>query len=184
MDIIFTRYAGDECVRALYEHFKQALEKRFSRAYLRCVEEVKDHLDTKKTLEICEASGAIAREVGEGGVLRTLFEMAMEEKCGMTVDEDLIPIHQETVEIAEVFDINPYASLSTGSVVAFSPEGNGLLEALHEAGIPAAKIGRTQPGKKKILLRGGEPQCMNRPKKDPLKDVEGLAASLSGTERT
>ena len=178
MDIIFTRYAGDECARILYEQFKQALEKRFSGAYLACVGEVKDHLDTKSTCEILDRFGAVYREVSEGGVLRTLFEMAMSEKCGMTVDEDLIPIHQETIEIAEVFDINPYASLSTGSVVAFTERSEEVLSALHEAGIPAVKIGRTEPGKKKTLLRGGEPQCMNRPKKDPLKDMEALGELL------
>ena len=171
MQIVFTRYAGDACALVLYERYQEALEKRFSKAYLAVVEEVRDHLDNAPAKAVFDRFQAEYREVSEGGVLRTLFEMAEADKIGMKVDEDRIPIHQETIEIMELFDGNPYASLSDGCMVAFTDRGPELVEALRDAGIPAEIIGETEKGRKKVLLRGGEPQCMNRPKKDLLKEM-------------
>lgn len=47
-----------------------------------------------------------------------------------------IPIRQETVEICEYFDVNPYGLISSGMMLMASADGNALVLALQEAGIP------------------------------------------------
>ena len=46
--------------------------------------------------------------LSKGGIYKALWDIG--EKCGtgLTVELKSIPIKQETVEICEVFDINPY----------------------------------------------------------------------------
>lgn len=166
MQIIFTFYAGDAGAAALCSRYQKALEKRFSEAYLAPVGILPKGAQIMAEKAVFEAFGASYRMCGAGGVLRTLFEMARDHETGLEVDEDAVLIRQETVEICEFFDLNPYAILSDGCAVAFSEDGAKLLEALRDAGVPAAIIGRTVPGKKKILYRRGEAQCLNRPKPD------------------
>lgn len=135
------------------------------------VEKCADYAKTPEIQAVFERYGAIFREVAEGGVLRTLFEMAKEENFGLTVDENLIPIHQETIEICEYLDLNPYTITSRGTFVVVSEKVGAILAECQKSGIRAEIIGETVPGKKKTLLRYGEAQCLNRPKKDPLREL-------------
>ena len=47
-----------------------------------------------------------------------------------------IPIKQETVEICEVFGLNPYELISGGALLMVTPDGGALVGKFHEAGIP------------------------------------------------
>ena len=72
----------------------------------------------------------------------------MAEASGVGLDIDLkkIPIRQETVEICEYFDINPYELISSGCMLMAAPDGNGLVMALERAGSPATIIGKATEG--------------------------------------
>ena len=174
MKILFTGFAGDEGARILYENHKEALEKRFSGAYLAPAGEIADHKSMTAEKAVFERFLCRFWEVNEGGVLKTLFDLSKELGIGLNVNEDLISIHQETIEICEQFDINPYGLLSTGCMVALAEDGDTeeVIGALETEGIRVAVIGDTEKGKKKTLYRSGEPQCLNRPKKDPLKEMK------------
>ena len=52
--------------------------------------------------------------MGEGGFLSALWKMAEASQVGLEMDFSKVPIRQETIEICEIFDINPYKLNSEG----------------------------------------------------------------------
>ncbi len=106
------------------------------------------------------------RELSQGGIFNALWEMAERAKVGLEIDLRKIPIRQETVEICEYFDVNPYYLHSEGSLLAGTDQPGALTEALAEAGIPAAVIGRVTPGRQRLIYNGENVSYLNRPQTD------------------
>ena len=79
-----------------------------------------------------------------------------------------IPVRQETIEICEYFDLNPYYLISSGCMLMTGPDGYGLVRALKQEGIPAAVIGKVTEGKARIVRNQGEITYLERPKTDEL----------------
>ena len=77
-----------------------------------------------------------------------------------------IPLRQETVEVCELCNINPYELLSGGSLLMIADNGAGLVERLREEGIPAAIIGEVTEGNARIIINEDEVRYMDRPKQD------------------
>ena len=121
----------------------------------------------------------IAREVGissmhdvtEGGIFGAMWEMAVASGVGLEVDIRKIPIRQETIEICEHFDINPYMLISSGSMLIGTKHGNLLVDMLESAGIHAAVIGYVIEGADRIVRNGDEKRYLEPPKSDELYKV-------------
>lgn len=77
-----------------------------------------------------------------------------------------IPIRQETVEICNELDCNPYELLSNGSLLCLTDRGDVLLEALKQKGIFAAIIGRTTWTKDRVVINGEERRFLEPAKPD------------------
>lgn len=84
----------------------------------------------------------LLHDVTEGGVLGAAYEMAHISGLGITVDERLIPITDETSRICEVLNINPFRLISSGSLLIATPEPDRILKALSDEGINAVIIGK------------------------------------------
>ena len=56
-----------------------------------------------------------ARQIGSGGILAALWDLAEAAQIGLEVDLSLMTLRQETVEICEFFHLNPYQITSAGS---------------------------------------------------------------------
>ena len=104
--------------------------------------------------------------LGEGGVLGGLWHMAVRWRTGFTVYQRELPVRQETIEICELLEINPYCLRSEDCVLIASGNGGRLCAALREQSCPAAVIGRLEAGKDKRLLHGETVGCLNRPQED------------------
>ena len=118
-----------------------------------------------------EAGARAMHDVTEGGVFGALWEMAEAAGCGLEVDVKAIPIRQETVEVCEFFDVNPYQLMSSGSMLIAAKDGTLMTDALQAAGIPAVVIGRMTAGTDRILRNGEEVRYLDRPKTDELYRV-------------
>lgn len=124
--------------------------------------------------EVCSRSDHPARslpalwEVAQGGIFAALWEMAEDAGVGLDADMKKIPVRQETVEICEFFDLNPYELYGQGALLAGTEHGEALAGYLNARGIPAAVIGRTTAGNDRILRNGEEIRYLNRPAQDAL----------------
>ena len=109
--------------------------------------------------------------VGEGGVFKGLWNLGESADTGFSVDLKSIPIKQETVEICNFFDINPYELYSDGVFLILARDGYTLAEDLERSGIPAAVIGRTHPLKKRVVCNNDEERFLEPRRGDSLVNV-------------
>ena len=82
-----------------------------------------------------------------------------------------IPVKQETIEICEFFNINPYELISSGCMLMASPDGNMLMRELEKQGIHGAVIGKAVSGNDRILFNEEEKRFLEPPKTDELYKV-------------
>lgn len=101
------------------------------------------HLSVVPESRIAMKNGAHAmHDVTEGGVLGAVWELAAQTHCGVTVDKDAIPVSEETRAIADAANVDPYRLMASGSMLIACENGEKMQNALSDAGIPAAVIGR------------------------------------------
>lgn len=106
--------------------------------------------------------------MGTGGVLCALWKMAEASGTGLEVNLRRIPICQETIEICERFDLDPYRLLSGGSVLVGTDSGSRIVKFFRQRGIPAAAIGKAVKGNDRILYSGENARFLNRPGQDEI----------------
>lgn len=106
--------------------------------------------------------------LGTGGILAGLWKMAEASEIGLFADLRKIPIRQETIEICERFNLNPYKLLSERSILAGTIKGEELVQYYLEQGIPAAVIGKAVKGNDRILRSGENVRYLERPSQDEI----------------
>lgn len=173
-DLVITKWIGLEATSILAKEKEEQLLKQFSPEFVRTAQ------GFDKYLSVVEDARTAARvkvsamhDVTEGGIFGALWEMAEGAGVGLEVDLKKIPIRQETVEVCEAFGLNPYHIMSSGSLLAVSEDGIGLVRELEKAGIPACVVGRTTNGNDRIVRNGEDIQYLTRPQTDELYKIMG-----------
>ena len=114
-------------------------------------------------------SGVCAmHDASEGGIFATLWELAEGAGVGLNIDLKKLPLRQETVEVCEHCNVNPYELLSGGCLVMTTEDGQALVTALEEEGIPAVVVGKVTDSKDRILVNEDEIRYMDKPKQDEI----------------
>lgn len=111
---------------------------------------------------------ACMHDASNGGIFGALWELGEQAQTGFEVELRKIPVRQETIEICEQLRVNPYQLNSMGCVVLISEEGHNIVRALSDAGIPAQVVGRTMPGRDRVLLNEDEKRYLELPKPDEI----------------
>ena len=151
-DMIVTGYIGLEGTVLAVEKLEARLKKTLPQDLLDTARSFREYLKVSPEAAVARQHGEIAmQEVRNGGIFAALWELAEAHKIGMTVYLKKIPVRQETIEITELFDIDPYRMDSKGAVLIGTFHGMELTERLNRAGIPAAVIGRVSKGPERIL---------------------------------
>lgn len=157
LDIVMTKHCGLSGTALLAGHFTDELAARYPRRFI--LRAAAFLSETEKNAEgyLAAADGAAyVHAAAEGGVFGALWELAEYVQCGLEIELPAIPILQETVEICEYFDVNPYQLRTEGVFLILTEHGGRLCEALAEKGIPAAVIGKTVPGLDRAVRNGEE----------------------------
>ena len=82
-----------------------------------------------------------------------------------------IPVKQETIEICEFFELNPYELLSGGCLIMTADNGENLVMALKREGIPSVIVGRTTDRNDRVIYNEDEKRYLDRPKTDQIYKV-------------
>jgi len=107
----------------------------------------------------------------EGGVLGGLVELA--HACGhdVRIERARIPLAPEVRTACEVLGVDPYASLSEGTLIACAraDRAAAVLAALVEAGIAAADVGEVMKGSGRLWVAeaNGAVATLDQPPADP-----------------
>lgn len=168
-DLVVTKWIGLEGTSILAAEKEKELLAKLP------AELVETARDFGKLLSVVP-DGRVAMEIGvsamhdvtEGGIFGALWEMAAASGVGLEVDLRKIPIRQETIEVCEVFDINPYMLISSGAMLIGTDHGSQLVEALKRAGIHGAVVGRATKGNDRVIINGEERRFLEPPKTDEL----------------
>lgn len=169
LELVASKWIGLEGTALLARRFRESLLERYP-AYL--VEEAEGFVKYQSVLP--EAAVALRagvcdmHDASEGGILAALWEFAERTGVGLDVDMRRLPVRQETVEVCESIGVNPYGLLSGGCLLMAAKDGDGLVRALEEAGIPAVKIGWVTEGPARVLRNGEEMRYLERPKADEI----------------
>ena len=119
--------------------------------------------------KIAEEAGASALyAMGEGGFLSALWKMAEASEVGLEVDFRKVLIRQETIEVCEIFDLNPYKLQSDGAILIGIRGGEALVQRLRNEGFMAEIIGQTNSGNDRLLYSGGSARYLERPAADEI----------------
>ena len=144
--IVMTKWAGLEGTM-LIACDKPELLKGLPAETIERAKTLSKHLSVVPESRIAMKNGAHAmHDVTEGGVLGAVWELAAQTHCGAVVDRSAIPLLSETRAIADAAGVDPYRLMASGSMLIACEDGETMRNALTDAGIPAAVIGRITAG--------------------------------------
>ena len=172
-DIVVSKWIGLEGTIRLAGEYKEQLCTRYP---VRMVEEAAAYgryLSVIPEAATAMKSGVCGmHDVSRGGIFGALWELAERADVGLDIHLKKIPVKQETIEICEFFELNPYELLSGGCLIMTTKDGDALVEALAIENIPAAVIGRTTSGNDRIIHNDDEKRYLDRPKTDQIYYVK------------
>jgi len=112
-------------------------------------------------------------ELGDKGIFGSLWEYAEVHNCGLEIMLECISVKQETIEIFEELNINPYTYPSNGAWLIRSDRAYELMDILVRAGITASVIGRETSTKDRVIINQDEKRFLT-PIDRLIKDEQGI----------
>lgn len=109
---------------------------------------------------------------GEGGIMTALWDYLSHFGLGFEIDLKKLTVLQETIEVCEVFDVNPYRLHAGGCLLFTADNGGALARNLERKGIRASVAGRITGGVGRQIINGEIHSFLDRPKPDELYKID------------
>lgn len=171
-DVVVSKWIALEGTSLIAREKEQELLKRFPDKY------IYDAINFNKLLSTDpEAAGALKSGVtalhkaSKGGIFKALWELGEANGVGLTIELKKLPVKQETIEICNYFDINPYELLSGGALLMTSADGNKLVMELKAAGINAVVVGKVTASNDRVIINGEHTRFLEPRKEDEIKKI-------------
>lgn len=166
-DLVLTKWIALTGTAAIAKAHEEELKGRYPFSLIDFAK------DFEKLMSVADEARAAAHfapcamhDLSQGGVFGALWEMAERAGTGLEVDLKKIPVKQETIEICEYFDVNPYCLYSAGSLLIGTDQGEALVAELAGFGIEASVIGRVTDGRDRVIRNGEDTRFLDRPQQD------------------
>ncbi|MBM3323817.1 AIR synthase [candidate division WOR-3 bacterium] len=172
--IIVTKGPAIEAAGIFAAMFPERLAGKFGPAFARRAEKLFWQMTVVEDAIAAISVGTRQRGVTamhdatECGLWGGLYEMAQAGGFGVRVVKETIPVMPCVMEICELYGIDPYKSISEGTLIIMCRPGKAeaILAALRQKRIPAAVIGEvTRKGG--TLVENGREQPLVHPVTDP-----------------
>ncbi len=171
-EIVMTKWAGLEGTAIIAAAKEADLRQKCNQSLIDNAKKMIEHISVVPEAMVARACSVTSmHDVTEGGIFGALWEIGAASKVGLEVDLKKILLKQETVEICEFYDLNPYMLISSGCMLMITDQANYLVEKLKSEGIPAAVIGRITAGNDRIIINEDERRFLEPPKSDELYKV-------------
>lgn len=182
LSVLITGFIGLKGTAILSRHFKDKIDAYYP-AYLSReaseyeASEIKNQERARLLLENFLMQKGTSEEesfctrIGEGGILAALWEFAGKIETGFELDMRKLPIKQETVEICELLEINPYHLMSQEAYIYVLKDAKEAVRMLEKEGINATVVGYTNATKAHVLVNGDIISHINRPEPDELERI-------------
>lgn len=171
-DIVLTKCVGLEGMLRVMSEKEAELARRFTPTFNNQIKSYKNEIFALSEIDVAKAMGVSAiRQITKGGIFAALWDLALESKCGLSMDIKKMSIKQETIEVCEYFRLNPYQLTSVGSMLMVTDCGEVLADTLNKQGIQASVIGQMTDDHDKIIHNGEEIRYIDRPAPDELMKI-------------
>ncbi len=173
LDIVMTKWIGLEGTAMIAREKEGELLTRYPNLLVKTAQSFDKYLSLIPEAATAGRSGVYTmHDVRNGGVFGALYELAKRMGVGLSIDLKKIPVKQETIEVCEFFDLNPYELLSGGSLLVATKDGESLVEKLAEENINATVIGKTTSGNDKLVVNDDETRFLEPAKTDEIFKID------------
>jgi hydrogenase expression/formation protein HypE len=171
-EIVMTKWAGLEGTAIIAGKKEEELLNKYPIDFIGSAKDFLEYISVVDEARIGKRMGVVSmHDVTEGGIFGALWELGEASGVGLQVDLKKIPVRQETIEICEFFDLNPYQLISSGVMLMVTEKANALVDELKASGISAAVIGRITEGNYRVVMNEEEKRFLTPPKSDELYKV-------------
>lgn len=176
MDVIMSKWIGLQGTAKIAKEQKEALLQRLPARFIAEAAAYDKYMSIVPEARVAWKEGAAEmHDVSGGGIFRALWEVAERAETGIRIELKKIPVKQETIEVCEVFGLNPYELLSGGALLMVAEDGDVLVEKLAREGIQAAVIGRLTDDNDRVIVTHGEDgdelRYLDRPRTDEIDKI-------------
>ena len=174
--IIITKGPAIEATGIFATMFPQLLEKEFGHGFSEKAEQifykmsVVEDAVTAVSVGIRDSGVTAMHDATECGVWGGLYELAQAAGLGVRIEKEQIVVEDCIREICSYFGIDPYASISEGTLIIACRQykAGEVVEALSQKGIKSSIVGElTKPEKGMVLVEGGRERRLEHPIVDP-----------------
>jgi hydrogenase expression/formation protein HypE len=174
--IIVTKGPAIEAAGIFAAMFPEIIEKEFgaefnkkAQAIFYKMSVVEDAL-TAVVVGVRENGVTAMHDATECGVWGGLFEVAQAAGLGVRIEKEKIVVEECVPELCRFFGIDPYASISEGTLIITCRESRApdVVKALSQKGIRSSIVGElTGPEKGMVLVEKGRERTLEHPIVDP-----------------
>lgn len=176
-DLVMAGFAGFDGTCRIWERRREELEKHFPSLFLKCLNQAEHGLAEQWMKHWMSQDGCpvTAYEfAGEGGVLAALWNLSGVFHAGIDINLRSVPVRQVTVEICELYELNPYRLLCGDCAIMAADHGGQVVRRLKAEGITAVVIGCVTEGiARRIRHEEENAGYLERPRPDELLKVAG-----------
>lgn len=168
--IVMTKCIGISGTLALLNEKNEDYKAIFSPSYLSGIEAMKERMTAVNEGIIAIEEGVrVMHDLSRGGIYSGLWQLGEKTGKGIEVMLDNISVEQSTIELCEVYGINPYKMMSDGAMLMVTKNSDRLIRALESNGISAEMIGYLTDNNDRVLIKNEERRYIEPPKKDELE---------------
>src|SRR3989304_6850949 len=162
--VIITKGIAIESTSVIAKAFPKTIAKQFGKNFLEKIQKTFHQCSAVKDALIASSVGVgsegvtAMHDITEGGVFGALSELASASVKGLLIEKKSIPISDEAEKTCSFFGINPYTTLSSGSMlITVTPEKEiEVIKALKSNDIPSTTIGKVTAPKKGCYILENE----------------------------
>jgi hydrogenase maturation factor len=174
--IIITKGPAIEATGIFATVFPELIEREFGKDFNKKAQQifykmsVVEDAMTAVSLGVRDNGVTAMHDATECGIWGGLYEIAQAANLGVRVEMESIVVEDCVLEICRYFGIDPYASISEGTLIISCREhkARDILKALRRKGIKASIVGElTEPGQGMVLVRNGREEKLEHPIVDP-----------------
>jgi len=174
--IIITKGPAIEATGILATMFPWLIEKQFGHDFSQRAQQVFYQMSvvadamTAVSVGVRENGVTAMHDATECGIWGGLYELAQAANLGIRIEKEQIVVSDCVAEICRFFDIDPFTSISEGTLIIACREHKAgeVVATLSQEGIKSSIVGElTGPERGMVLVEGGGEKKLEHPIVDP-----------------